>query len=83
MDLNLNIHLILAYCGSCLSLHSVYVRSFVCICTSTCVRRVLEMAPKQQRVDFAFILISKEEREMNIERKFFALSEQGTGPLTR
>ena len=32
------------------------------------------MAPKQQLVDFAFILIS-EEREMNIEREFAALSE--------
>jgi hypothetical protein len=33
------------------------------------------MTPKQQRVDFSFILISKEEREMNIEREFAALSE--------
>jgi hypothetical protein len=33
------------------------------------------MAPKQQRVDFSFILISKEEREMDIEREFAALSE--------
>ena len=33
------------------------------------------MAPKQQWVDFAFILISKEEREMDIERAFVALSE--------
>jgi hypothetical protein len=36
---------------------------------------VLEMAPKQQRVDFAFIPISKEEKEMNIGREFVALSE--------
>jgi hypothetical protein len=36
---------------------------------------VLEMAPKQQPVDFASIPISKEEKEMNIERKFVALSE--------
>jgi hypothetical protein len=53
----------------------VCVRSFVCICTLTCVRRVLEMAAKQQRVDFTFILISKEEREMDIERECVALSE--------
>jgi hypothetical protein len=33
------------------------------------------MAPKQRRADFAFILISKEEREMDIEREFAALSE--------
>ena len=34
------------------------------------------MAPKQQWVDFTFILISKEEREMEyIEREFDALSE--------
>jgi hypothetical protein len=33
------------------------------------------MAPKQRRVDFVFILISKEEREMDIERGFDALSE--------
>jgi hypothetical protein len=33
------------------------------------------MAPKQQRVDFAFILISKKEREMDIEGEFVALSE--------
>ena len=33
------------------------------------------MAPKQRRVDFAYILISKEEREMNIESEFAALSE--------
>ena len=33
------------------------------------------MAPKQRRVDFAFILISKEEKEMDIGRKFVALSE--------
>jgi hypothetical protein len=36
---------------------------------------VLEMASKQRRVDFAFILINKEEREMDIEREFAALSE--------
>jgi hypothetical protein len=39
------------------------------------VRRVIEMAPTQRRVDFAIILISKEEREMDIEREFVALSE--------
>jgi hypothetical protein len=39
------------------------------------VRRVLEIAPKQGRVDFSFILISKEEREMDIGREFAALSE--------
>jgi hypothetical protein len=33
------------------------------------------MAPKQRRVDLAFILIGKEEREMDIEREFDALSE--------
>jgi hypothetical protein len=33
------------------------------------------MAPKQQQVDFTSILISKEEREMDIEREFVALSE--------
>ena len=33
------------------------------------------MAPKQQHVDFAFILVNKEERENNIEREFVALSE--------
>ena len=33
------------------------------------------MAPKQRWVDFAFILISKEEREMDIGREFVALSE--------
>jgi hypothetical protein len=33
------------------------------------------MAPTQRRVDFPFILISKEEREMDIEREFDALSE--------
>ena len=33
------------------------------------------MAPKQRHVDFAFIPgISKEEREMDIERGFVALS---------
>jgi hypothetical protein len=58
-----------------LSLHSACVRSFVCICTLTCVRRVLELAPTQRRVDFPFIPIGKEEREMNIEREFVALSE--------
>ena len=41
------------------------------------------MAPKQRRVDFSFIPISKEEREMDIEREFAALSEQGAEPLTR
>ena len=39
------------------------------------------MAPKQRQVDFAFIPISKEEREMDIEREFAALREQGTKPL--
>ena len=53
----------------------VCVRSFVCICTLTCVKRVLEVAPKQRWVDFAFILISKEEKEMDIEREFVVLSE--------
>jgi hypothetical protein len=33
------------------------------------------MAPKQRRVGFAFILISKEEREMDIKREFVALNE--------
>jgi hypothetical protein len=33
------------------------------------------MAPTQRRVDFPFILITKEEREMDIKRKFVALSE--------
>ena len=33
------------------------------------------MTPKQRQVDFAFILISKEERKMDIEREFAALSE--------
>jgi hypothetical protein len=34
------------------------------------------MAPKQQRVDFASIPISKEEREMDTEIEFAALSER-------
>ena len=59
-----------------MSLHNVYVKSFVCICTLTCVRRMLEMAPKQRRVDFAFIPISKEEREMDIKRELAALNER-------
>ena len=33
------------------------------------------MAPTQRRVDFHVILISKEEREMDIERDFVALSK--------
>ena len=33
------------------------------------------MAPKQGWVDFVFILISKEETKMDIEREFVALSE--------
>ena len=33
------------------------------------------MALTQRRVDFSFIHISKEEREMDIEREFAALSE--------
>jgi hypothetical protein len=33
------------------------------------------MAPTQRRVDFVFILINKEEREMDIGREFVALSE--------
>jgi hypothetical protein len=33
------------------------------------------MAPTQRWVDFLVILISKEEREMDIEREFDALSE--------
>ena len=33
------------------------------------------MAPTQRPVDFAFILISKKEREMDIEREFVAFSE--------
>jgi hypothetical protein len=33
------------------------------------------MASTQRRVNFTFILISKEEREMDIEREFVALSE--------
>ena len=48
---------------------------FVCICNLTCVRRMLEMTPTQRRVDFTFILIGKEEREMDIEKEFDALSE--------
>ena len=74
MALNVNIHLNLTRCGSCLSLHNVCVGSFVCICTLTCVRIVLEMGPTQRRVDFPCILMSKE-REMDIEREFVALSE--------
>ena len=70
LALNLNIHLNLTQRGSCLSLHNVRVR------------RVLEMVPTQRRVDFPFILINKEEMEMDIEREFVALSEQDTKPLT-
>ena len=81
LALNLSIHLNFTQCGSCCL--CTCVRSFVCICTLTCVTRVLEMTPKQQWVDFAFIPISKEEREMDIEREFAALSEQGVEPLTR
>ena len=44
--------------------------------------RLLKMTPTQRRIDFAFILISKEEREMYIEREIVALSEQGAEPLT-
>jgi hypothetical protein len=33
------------------------------------------MAPTQRWVDFALILISKEDREMDIERGFAILSE--------
>jgi hypothetical protein len=33
------------------------------------------MAPKQRRVDFACIVISKKEKEIDIEREFVALSE--------
>jgi hypothetical protein len=36
---------------------------------------VLEMTLEQRDVDFAFILISKEERKMDIEREFVAFSE--------
>ena len=53
------------------------------MCALKCVRRVLEKAPKQGWVDFAFITISKEERDIDIEREFAALSEQGAVPLTR
>ena len=35
------------------------------------------MTPKQWRVDFAFIPINKEEREMDIEREYAGLREQG------
>ena len=59
----------------CRCIVCVCVRSILCICTLTCVRRVLEMAPKQRWADFSFILISKEEREMDIERECAALSE--------
>jgi hypothetical protein len=41
------------------------------------------MAPKQRLVDLAFILISKEEREIDIEREFVAISEKGAEPLMR
>jgi hypothetical protein len=75
LALNLNIHFNLTLCGSCLFVHNVCVRSFVCICTLTCVRRVLEMTLEQRHVDFAFILISKEKRKMDIEREFVAFSE--------
>ena len=34
------------------------------------------MTPKQRRVDFVFIPISKEERKMDIEREFVALNER-------
>jgi hypothetical protein len=34
------------------------------------------MAPKQRWVDFVFIHITKEEREMDIEREFAALNER-------
>ena len=33
------------------------------------------MALEQRQVDFAFILINEEEREMDIEREFVAFSE--------
>ena len=33
------------------------------------------MTPTQRQVDIAFLIISKKEREMDIEREFVALSE--------
>ena len=41
------------------------------------------MAPKQRRADFSSFAISKEEREMDMQREFAALSEQGAESLTR
>ena len=41
------------------------------------------MAPKQRMIDFAFIPISKEEGDMDIEREFATLSEQGAESLKR
>ena len=40
------------------------------------------MTSKQGRVDFAFIPISKKEREMDVEIKFVTLSEQCVELLT-
>ena len=51
----------------------ILVCIFIFLCL--CMREGLIMTPKQQIVDFAFVSITREEKEVAIEKEFSTLSE--------
>ena len=52
----------------------LYVFVFFVVCK--CTREKLTMSPKQQRVDFAFVPITREERAVEIEKEFSSLDQR-------
>ena len=50
----------------------VCISIFLCLC----MREGLTMAPKQQRVDFAFVSITREERGVEIEKELSTLHQR-------
>jgi hypothetical protein len=54
---------------------TMYALGFLCVFALDMCEKSVRNGTNKRHVDFAFILISKEEREMDIERKFVALSE--------
>ena len=52
----------------------MYVLGLLCVFALWHVEKSVRNDTNTKRVDFPFILISKEEREMEIERDFVALS---------
>ena len=63
---------------SCCRVYFSTISTLVCISIflCLCMRECLTIVPKQQRLDFAFVIITREEREVEIEKEFSALNQR-------